>query len=364
MHLERKYKSILLSLFCLLGIIGFNINAFAEGPAHSDEVHTEQGHDADEKFNAGDMILDHVTNAHSWHLWGHTELALPIIIYNQTHKRWDIFSSSKFDHGHTAYLGYSSFRGKMSHNEEDKFIDLSLTKNGAAAIIASIVLLIVMLMAAKSYKKRGLKSPKGVASFVEPLVLFLRDEVVKPAIGKGYERFLPYMLSLFFFIFFCNLLGLIPLFPGGANITGSIAVTGVLAVITFVVTSINGTKDYWGHIFLPPGVPKALWIILIPIEIVGMFTKPIVLMIRLFANITAGHIIILGFFSLIFIFAKMGADYNFGLGTGVGIFSVAFTVFMSMLELLVAFLQAYVFVLLTSLYIGGARESHEHEESH
>ena len=150
------------------------------------------------------------------------------------------------------------------------------------------------------------------------------------------------------------------MFPGGANITGSIAVTGVLAIITFVITSFNGTKDYWGHIFLPPGVPKLLWIILIPIEIVGMFTKPIVLMIRLFANITAGHIIILGFFSLIFIFAEMSK----GIGVGVGAFSVAFTIFMSMLELLVAFLQAYVFTLLTALYIGGAREKHEHEKSH
>ena len=374
MHLDKTYKTILVSLICFLGIIGFTTPVFAHDPAegnhtesgveasgnHNSEGHPTDSHDKAEKFDAGKMILEHVTNAHSWHLSGHTELALPIIIYNKTNKKWDIFSSAKFDHGHTAYLGYSAYQGKMSHNGGDKFYDFSLTKNGAAAIFSAIILILLMLSVARNYKKRGSASPKGIASFVEPLILFLRDDVIKPAIGKGYTKFLPYMLTLFFFIFVCNLFGLIPIFPGGANITGSIAVTGVLAIITFIITSVNGTKDYWTHIFLPPGVPKVLWIILIPIEIVGMFTKPIVLMIRLFANITAGHIIILGFFSLIFIFAEM----NQGVGVGVSLFSVAFTVFMSMLELLVAFLQAYVFTLLTALYIGSARETHEHEEAH
>jgi F-type H+-transporting ATPase subunit a len=377
-HLDKRYKSILVSLVCFLGIFSFSTAISAHEPEegnHPSEMTVEENHDVTlmheeasheeaahgkEKFDAGKMILEHVTNAHSWHLWGHTELALPIIIYNKTKKKWDVFSSAKFDHGHTAYLGYSAYQGKMSNNKGDKFYDFSLTKNGAAAMFSAIILILLMLSVARNYKKRGSASPKGIASFVEPLILFLRDDVIKPAIGKGYTKFLPYMLTLFFFIFVCNLFGLIPIFPGGANITGSVAVTGVLAIITFIITSINGTKDYWTHIFLPPGVPKVLWIILIPIEIVGMFTKPIVLMIRLFANITAGHIIILGFFSLIFIFAEMSQ----GVGVGVSLFSVAFTVFMSMLEVLVAFLQAYVFTLLTALYIGSARETHEHEEAH
>lgn len=373
MHLDRRHKSILVSLICFLGIFGFNTSISGHEPgvgtqATAEEAtkevpeennHAEESH-GKEKFDAGKMILEHVTNAHSWHIWGHTQLALPIIIYNKTKNNWDLFSSSKFNHGHSAYLGYSAYQGKMSHNEGDKFYDFSLTKNGAAAMVSALILILLMLSVARNYKRRGSASPKGIASFVEPLILFVRDDVIKPAIGKGYAKFLPYMLTLFFFIFVCNLFGLIPIFPGGANITGSIAVTGVLAIITFIITSLNGTKDYWTHIFLPPGVPKVLWIILIPIEIVGMFTKPIVLMIRLFANITAGHIIILGFFSLIFIFAEMSQ----GVGVGVSLFSVAFTVFMSMLELLVAFLQAYVFTLLTALYIGSARETHEHEEAH
>ena len=320
----------------------------------------EEG-EKEESFDAGKMIIEHVSNSHGWHLWGHTELSLPIIIYNKTKQKWDVFSSAKFHHGTTSHLGYSLHEGIISHEAGDAMYDLSLTKNGAATIICSIILVILMLRVASNYRKRGSASPKGIASFLEPLILFLRDDVIKPAIGKGYEKFLPYLLTLFFFIFINNLFGLIPIFPGGANVTGSLAVTGVLAIITFIITTINGSKDYWVHILWPPGVPLPLKFLLIPIEIVGMFTKPIVLMIRLFANITAGHIIILGFFSLIFIFAEMSK----GVGVGVSLFSVAFTTFMSMLELLVAFLQAYVFTLLTALYIGGARETHEHhEEAH
>lgn len=327
----------------------------------SSTLAASSSHGEEEKFDAGKMIVGHVSNSHGWHLWGHTELALPIIIYNKTQKKWDLFSSSDFHHGTTSFKGYSLEGGIISHESGDNIYDLSLTKNGAAAIICSIVLIILMLLAARNYKKRGTASPKGIASFVEPLVLFLKDDVIKPSIGKGYMKFVPYLLSLFFFIFINNLLGLVPIFPGGANVTGNLAVTGVLAVITFLITTFNGSKDYWMHILWPPGVPTALKFLLIPIEIVGMFTKPIVLMIRLFANITAGHIIILGFFSLIFIFSEMSS----GVGFGVSIFSVAFTVFMSMLELLVAFLQAYVFTLLTAIFIGGARETHEHhEEAH
>jgi len=373
-HTAKNIHFIFYKILVLLAVIVIKTSIFAQ-TEHRDDHQLNHGNESSlenygdsalgkshdskaEKFDAGKMIIEHVSNSHSWHLWGHSELALPIIIYNKTASRWDIFSSTKFNHGHDTYLGYSLSHGIISHDKQEKIFDLSLTKNGAAAILASIALVIIMLLVARNYKKRGTASPKGIASFVEPLILFLKDEVIKPSIGKGYEKFVPYLLTLFFFIFINNLFGLIPIFPGGANVTGNIAITGVLALITFIITTLNGSKDYWKHIFLPPGVPKFLWILLIPIEIIGVLTKPIVLMIRLFANITAGHIIILGFFSLIFIFSEMSK----GLGLGVSVLSVAFTTFMSMLELLVAFLQAYVFTLLSSLYIGSARETHSHEE--
>ncbi len=329
----------------------------------ANQAEGSEAHSADhgsEKFDAGKVIMDHVTNSHGWHIAGDLELPLPVIIYNKTQKKWQVFSSSKFEHGHAAYLGFTAHQGKLTSTTNEEFMDFSLTKNGFSMFIGAALLLIVLLSVARNYKKRGVKSPKGIASFIEPLILFLRDDVIKPGIGKGYEKFLPYLLTLFFFIFFNNLLGLIPIFPGGANLTGSVAITGILALITFIIVTVNGSKDYWMHIIWPPGIPFGLKFLLIPIEIFGMFLKPVVLMIRLFANITAGHIIILGFFSLIFIFSEI----NEWIGSGVTVFSVAFSIFMSMLELLVAFLQAYVFTLLSSLYIGGARETHEHEESH
>lgn len=370
-------RSIFLRFFILLAFLSSNLLLSAQHESINAASQTEIGdgeHEIDlgdevlvsaepghtEKFDAGKMIIGHVSNAHGWHLWKDIELPLPIIIYNKTKGKWDIFGSNKFEHGHASYLGYSLHGGIISDANNDNIYDFSLTKNGAAAIFCSIALIIIMLITARNYKKRGTASPKGIASFVEPLILFLRDDVIKPSIGKGFQKFVPYLLTLFFFIFICNLLGLIPIFPGGANVMGSLAVTAVLAVITFVITTANGSKDYWMHILWPPGVPVALKPLIIVIEIVGVFTKPIVLMIRLFANITAGHIIILGFFSLIFIFGEM----NTGIGIGVSILSVIFTTFMSMLELLVAFLQAYVFTLLTALYIGAARETHSHEEAH
>jgi F-type H+-transporting ATPase subunit a len=216
-----------------------------------------------------------------------------------------------------------------------------------------------MFSVASSYTRNKGKAPKGLANLIEMAVLFIRDEVAKPSIGPKYAKFLPYLLTIFFFIFINNLMGLIPIAPFGANLTGNIAVTMVLSIVVFLVVSFSGNKHYWKHIFMPD-VPKALWVLLIPIEILGVVLKPFVLMLRLFANITAGHIIILGFFSLIFIFGEKSAVAGFG----TSILSVAFTLFMSVLELLVAFLQAYVFTLLASLYIGSATEEHHHAEDH
>jgi F-type H+-transporting ATPase subunit a len=254
--------------------------------------------------------------------------------------------------------------GHLNYDEKNKVsneipMDLSITKNVIALFVSAILLLWIFLSIAKSYKTRGKTAPKGIQSLLEPIIIFIRDEVVKPSVGAHYEKFLPMLLTIFFFIFINNLMGLIPIAPFGANLTGNIAVTMVLSFVVFLVVSFSGNKHYWKHIFMPD-VPKALWVLLIPIEILGVVLKPFVLMLRLFANITAGHIIILGFFSLIFIFGEKSAVAGFG----TSILSVAFTLFMSVLELLVAFLQAYVFTLLASLYIGSATEEHHHAEDH
>jgi F-type H+-transporting ATPase subunit a len=334
-----------------------------DATAHASESHGE------EKVDAGKLIMEHIADAHDWHIAtiGHTHISIPLPIIIKDNAGIKIFLSSKFDHGHATYQGYKLEEGKLiavnedgSINQEASFYDLSITKNVASMLISVIVLCWIMFSVAASYTNNKGKAPKGLANLIEMAIIFIRDEVAKPSIGSKYAKFLPYLLTIFFFIFINNLFGLIPIFPGGANVTGNIAITLVLAIFTFVITSINGNKSYWGHIFMPPGVPKALWILLVPIEIIGMLNKPIVLMIRLFANITAGHIIILGFFSLIFIFGAM----NQGLGLGVSVLSVAFTVFMNFLELLVAFLQAYVFTLLSALYFGSAVEEHHHEEHH
>jgi F-type H+-transporting ATPase subunit a len=241
-----------------------------------------------------------------------------------------------------------------------KPLDFSITKNVFSLLVSISLLLIVFISVARGYTKRKGQSPKGIQSLFEPIILFVRDDIAKPNIGKKYEKFMPFLLTVFFFIWISNLLGLIPVLPGGANFTGNIAITLTLALLTFVITTINGNKHYWGHIFAMPGVPVWVLVILTPIEILGMFLRPFVLMIRLFANISAGHIIALAFFSLIFIFGKGGE--NPGAGFGVGIASWLFTVFMMFLELLVAFLQAFVFALLSAVYFGSAVEEGHHEE--
>jgi F-type H+-transporting ATPase subunit a len=223
----------------------------------------------------------------------------------------------------------------------------------ASMLMSITILLIIFLSVASSYKKRVGKAPKGLQSFLEPVILFVRDDIAIPNIGPlKAPRFLPLLLTIFFFILINNLFGMIPFFPGGYNLTGNIAVTAVLAVIIFFVVNLNGNKYYWKHIFVPN--PWWLFFIMIPVEIVGIFTKPIALMIRLFANITAGHILILSLISLIFIFKTIA----------VAPVSIVFVVFMDAIELLVAFLQAYIFTLLASLFIGMATEEHHAEEHH
>ena len=324
-----------------------------------------------ESFDPGAMIIGHVTDAHSWHMFDYYKdgvehavaIPLPVILINDGHL--DVFSSAKFHHGHETYKGYALVGGGAEKEEivcvdaegnptGAKPVDLSITKTSAAIMIATLLLLVIIFAARAGYKKRPNQAPKGVQSLVEMLVVFVRDSIVRPMIGENhYQRYLPYLLTLFFFIFFCNILGLIPFFPAGANITGNIAVTATLAVITFLITNISGNKHYWVDIFNTPGVPA--WLKVFPlmplVELVGVFTKPIVLMIRLFANMTAGHIVILGFMVIIFIMSNL---FGPAVGGGVSVVSIFFSVFISLLECLVAYIQAFVFTMLSALYIGMA----------
>jgi len=239
-------------------------------------------------------------------------------------------------------------------------LDLSITKMTASVMINALLVILLFLGVAKSYRKRKGKAPKGLQSAVEPLILMVRDEMARASIGEEhYEKFTPFLLSLFFFIFFSNLIGIVPFFPWGFSVTGNLAVTGVMAAFTFAITTYQGNKHYWKDIFNTPGVPWWLKfpIPLMPIvEILGIFTKPIVLMIRLFANMIAGHIVILGFIGLIFIFGTM----SMALGYGVSLVSVGFSIFLDLLEVLIAFIQAYVFVILSALYFGLALAEPEH----
>lgn len=337
-------------------------------------AHDEHGSDGEaKKFDAGKLIMEHIADEHGWHIAGEGHgsivLPLPVIVYD-TQRGLSLFSSSRFDHGHAAYNGYKLEEGRIvavdangaiDENATANIWDLSITKNVASLMLVMVILLVVFIGVARAYARRPGQAPKGLQSLVEPIILFVRDDVAKSAIGAHkYARFMPYLLTVFFLIFFANLLGLIPFIPGGANVTGNIAITLTLAMITFLIVTFNGNKHYWHHIFAMPGVPAWVLVILTPVEILGMFLKPFVLMIRLFANITAGHIIALSFFSLIFVFGATSA----AAGYGVSIVSLAFTVFMTFLELLVAFIQAYVFTFLSAMYIGAAlEENHEHKES-
>jgi F-type H+-transporting ATPase subunit a len=231
-----------------------------------------------------------------------------------------------------------------------------MTKNVAGMLVASLIILILFIRMGRIYNRPKPTVPKGMNGFLEPMILFIRDEVAIPNIGQQkFERFMPYLLTAFFFILINNLMGLIPPFiPFGANVTGNIAVTLVLATITFLITQFSANKSYWKHIFATPGVPFWLAPVMIPVEIIGIFSKPFALMIRLFANISAGHIIILSLVSLIFIFKSLA----------IAPVSVAFVLFMQVMEILVAFLQAYVFTLLSALFIGLAVKEHEHAHEH
>lgn len=314
-----------------------------------------------EDIDAKQMVFSHIGDSYGWHIttWGETHITvpLPVIVISKT-EGFNVFLSSKLEEGET----YNNFKiaedgkyaGKVVEvtpsGELVRPVDLSITKNALALILNSIILISIIMFVAKWYKKQPVSAPKGFVGAMEMFIMDVHDSIIKPSVGKGYEKYAPYLLTAFFFIFINNVMGLIPIFPAGANTTGNIAITMVLALCTFFVVNITGTKEYWKEI-LWPDVP--VWmkvpIPLMPIiEIFGIFTKPFALMIRLFANITAGHAIIISLTSLIFITVAMGPAVN----TGMTVLSVVLSIFMNCVELLVAYIQAYVFTMLSSIFIG------------
>ena len=318
------------------------------------------------KFDAGPYIMEHIADSHEWHILTKKNgesiaIYLPVIVYSQE-KGLNIFSSKRLTRGQE-YKGFrleeeGKLKGKIviikgdgQIDDENLPLDFSMTKTVIAMLSAALICLFIFLSLARSYRKTGISHPKGIQSFLEPIILFVRDDIAIPNLGLNkYEKYMPYLLSVFFFILINNLMGLIPFpHPFGANVTGNIAITLTLAVCTFLIIQFSGNKSYWRHIFATPGVPFWLLPVMIPVEIIGILSKPFALMIRLFANILAGHIVVLSLICLIFIFDSMA----------LAPVSIFFVIFMDCLELLVAFLQAYIFTLLSALFISMAvQESH------
>jgi F-type H+-transporting ATPase subunit a len=343
-------------------------------PGYAEELKDTANHSkGDEKFNPTEVIMHHIKDAHSWHLFDRVDkttggehavsIPLPCIVYYNGHL--DIFMSSVFHHGESIVKKgdreyilyheciYMTQNGELEpvldehqHPTNIKPLDFSITKNVTSMLISAALLLLIFIPMGRNYKM-GQMIPKGFQGFMEPIVLFIKEDIAIPNIGEHkYEKYLPYLLTAFFFIFFNNILGLLPM---GANVTGNIAVTFTLAAFTMLITNFSGNKTYWKHIVAAPGVPFWLLPIMIPVELIGIISKPFALMIRLFANITAGHIIVLSLISLIFIFKSVW----------ISPVSIGFVLFIDCIELLVALLQAYIFTLLSALFIGLAvPESH------
>ena len=370
----RSIKSLLVKTFSVFSLL-LATQAFA-GENHTpapvgagvEATATTEAHGAKKEgdFNVTETILEHIKDDHSWHLWGHTSIHLPVIL--KTSKGFEVFSSEKLvdeHHEPAIYKGNFDYKlvegktkivdanGNVDEEASKQLWDFSITKNVASLFVSVFILLVVLLSAAAGYKKTGVKSaPKGLQSFMEPIILFVRDEVAIPNIGaKKAVKYMPFLLTIFFLILINNFLGLIPFFPGGANVSGNIAFTMTLAVFVFIVVNVSANKSYWEHIFWMPGMHWSMKLFLAPIELIGVFTKPISLMIRLFANITAGHILVLSLICLIFIFKTVFASA----------IAVPFAVFIGLIELLVAFLQAFIFTMLAAMYIGMATEEHHHD---
>ena len=357
-HTIRTY--LLTVLLCMMG---------ACLPVHASSGHADEG----EPVNIKEIIFDHIGDAYEWHVATigdkHISIPLPVIVYSQE-KGLNAFLSSHLHHGHS-YEGFhiateGDYKGKvvetLSTGEVKRpMLDLSLTKIAAGIVFNSLLLVTIILCVSRWYRRREASddAPRGFVGMIEMLIMMVYDGIIKPSVGKDYERYAPYLLTAFFFIFLSNLMGLVPIFPGGANVTGNIAITLVLAICTFLAVNLFGTREYWREV-LWPDVP--MWmkcpVPLMPvIEIFGLFTKPFALTVRLLANIMAGHSVILALVCIIFITHSMGAL----LGGSMTVVSVLFTIFMNFLELLVAFIQAYVFTMLSAVFIGLSRVEH-HEK--
>ena len=351
----KLLRNIILIIFLFSGMLTYAEET--NGVHHSEKEDTE--------LNVTELILDHVADGYDWHIttFGHTHVSIPLpVIVKGKNSGWHLFSSARFEHGHATYQGFylsqeGDYRGKIVEKDasgnEIRPLDISLTKNACSLLLTSALLIFLIMSCARWYKQRQGKpeeaSPGGFIALIEMLIMTIVNDVIKPCIGKNYKRYVPYLLTVFFFIFTNNLVGIIPVFPGGANVTGNIAVTCVLAIFTFIIVNIYGTKEYWKEI-LWPDVPlflKAIPIMPV-IEVIGMFTKPFALMIRLFANILAGHAIVLGLTCMIFLTVSLGAAMNAGLS----VLSIIMAVFINFIELLVAFIQAYVFTMLSAVFIG------------
>ncbi len=330
---------------------------------------------AEEKkpINLTEMVFGHVSDSHSWHFFEMNgkpvAIPLPMIIYS-SEKGLEVFSSSHFEEWNknaadvnisNSFNGYHMERAmkeKVIADDGSKIYDLSLTKNVMSMLISVVLILWIMLTVAKKYKQNGAgKAPSGFQNALESAVIFIRDEVAKPNLGNKYIKYMPMLLTVFFFIWINNLLGLL---PGGANFTGNIAVTLCLSLLSFIVMIVRANKHFWGHLLNPPGVPLGIKFLLVPIEIISLFIKPVALTIRLFANMLAGHIVILCVIAMIFIFGALSKVA----GIGFVPVSMAFAIFMFMLELLVAAIQAFIFANLTAVFIGQAIEdTHEHHDN-
>lgn len=376
---SRWSKSLLVAAFSLVSLFFFNMSRAQSAPADS----TRAGQKASEKLNPSKVILEHVGDGHEFHFWTFNHhpvtLPLPVILYAPG-RGWSVFMSSRFEHGEQTYDNYRLLTDEyVTENKLDEKVfkpgkvvavnaagqidgsvrvfDLSLTRNAVQMLISVILLIWIMTGIAGKYDKgQGVKTaPAGFQGVIEPVVIFIRDEVGKANLGDRYEKYMPFLLTIFFFILINSLIGLV---PGTANVTGNIAFTGMLGILAFIVIMFSTGRHYWLHIVNPPvpwGVKPIMW----PVEIMGIFTKPFALIIRLFANMISGHIIILSFILLIFIFGAM----NTGLGWGTSPFFILLAVFIYLIEILVAFIQAYIFANLTAVFIGQAFEG-GHEEGH
>lgn len=337
-----------------------------QAPVHEKNANPELEKDKT-VFDARKVIFGHILDAHEFHFLSyqgkdgkehHVVIPLPVLLYSPQ-KGWSFFNYSAFHHGKYEVDGYRSEKGQIVPVDPSvKVYDLSFTRNVVQMLFAMTVLILIMTFIARHYKNgQGVKTaPKGFQSLLEPIITFIRDEVAKPNLGHKYQKFLPFILTLFFFILINNLFGLI---PGAANVSGNIAFTMVLAVITLLVILFSTNKHFWGHIFWPP-VPLGIKPVLIIAELFGLFIKPFALMIRLFANMMAGHIIIICLILLIFIFGAVSP----AMGWGVSPISIGFSMFIYLIKILISFIQAFIFANLAAVFIGQAFEGEHLEARH